>query len=404
MNAVPQLLRRALRQPARFARRVILPKVVRPASGALPAGVRDVRVVGLLSSASGVGKSARLCAEALGASGYDIALDDVSGLFASDDAVAYRHLEAGPYRDGGISIYHLNPPMLLPGLLKSGLSRYYGSYNIGYWAWELESLPREWVAALRFVDAVAVPSTFCRDAVRRYTDKPVVVVPHPVPQAARPAASRAPRREGPFRVSNIFNFGSSFERKNPVALVQAFRLAFGDDPAVELVLKTSQGHRHPRDKALLMAAVGDSPTIRIVDEVWPEERLADLLADSDVYASLHRSEGFGLTLAEAIMQETPVLATDWSGNTDFCPRDLAYPVDYRLVPFADVHGDYSQVDEARWAEPSVESAAEQLRAIRSRPEEARARASRLRGWLVEHLGRHTYAAALAGLAPARLAS
>lgn len=403
MTVVPQLLRRALRQPARFARRVILPKVVRPASGARPTGGRDVRVVGLLSSASGIGKSARLCAQALGG-GYDIALDDVSGLFASDDAVAYRHLGSGQYRTGGVSIYHLNPPMLLPGILRSGLSRYRRSYNIGYWAWELESLPQEWIAALRFVDAVAVPSTFCRDAVRRYTDKPVLVVPHPVQQAGGPARSRPARDGAPFRVLNIFNFGSSFERKNPAALVRAFRLAFGDDPSVELVLKTSQGHRHPADKAQLVAAVGGSPTVRIIDEVWPEERLTELLATSDVYASLHRSEGFGLTLAEAIMQETPVLATDWSGNTDFCPAHLSYPVAYTLVPFADGHGDYSQVSDARWAEPSVESAAEQLRAVRSRPEEAQAKAARLRALLVEHLARHTYGAALASLAPAGIPS
>src|SRR5262249_56625151 len=99
--------------------------------------------------------------------------------FASRDSVPYP-ADVGPPFRSGVSIYHLNPPMLLPGMIGSGLLPYYRSCNIGYWAWELECLPGEWIDAIEFVQAVMVPSRFCQAVVQRYTAKPVMVVPHPV--------------------------------------------------------------------------------------------------------------------------------------------------------------------------------------------------------------------------------
>jgi glycosyltransferase involved in cell wall biosynthesis len=370
----------------------VLPSLLLPARHARASAPRDVRVVGLLSSSAGIGKSARLCIEALGRSGHGVSTADVATLFASHDGIPYP--EGGAFVPGGISIYHLNPPMLLPGLIRSGLWRYHRSYNVGYWAWELETLPPEWIGALRFVDAVIVPSRFCQGAVRRYTAKPVLIVPHPV--APVPVAADASTKSV-FRVLNIFSFGSSFERKNPLALIAAFRRAFGDDAGAQLVLKTSHGARHAADMARLRAAAAETRNVAIIDEVWDEARLAALMQSADVYASLHRSEGFGLPIAEAIVAGVPVVATNWSGNVDFCTHETGFPVDFALVPFNDSHPDYEGVRGAGWADPSVAHAAAQLSRVRSDPIGARLKSERAKDALRRHLQTFSYERALAAL-------
>jgi glycosyltransferase involved in cell wall biosynthesis len=389
--------RRELRRPARLARRTILPRIIPPAPPFAGVPRPQANVVGLLSSASGIGKSGRLCIEKLGRAGYGVSACDVARLFACDDDVAYPHGDGHSCDLGAFGIYHLNPPMLLAGVLRSGLSRYYRSYNVGYWAWELERLPAEWIACIRFMHAIMVPSRFCQSVVARYTDKPVLVVPHPV-ELIGPESMAGHVANDVFRVVNIFRFGSSFTRKNPLSLIEAFVRAFADDAAARLVLKTSDGMRYPTELARLRAAIGDRRNIELIDEVWPEDQVARLLRSAGVYASLHRSEGFGLPLAEAMMAGIPVVATDWSGNTDFCHADNSFPVDYRLVPFGDNHGDYDGVKDARWAEPSAPHAAAQLRRVRDEPSAARHMAEHARRALRRHITAHGYVSALATLA------
>ncbi len=345
---------------------------------------------------AGLGRSARLCMDVLGRSGYGVTGADVSGLYNSDDGVS---VQADTRRRGPpqVSIYHLNPPMLLPGILRTGPRRFLRTFNVGYWAWELETLPREWIDALAFVDAVMVPSTFCRRAVERHTPKPVLVVPHPVP--LRGVTRREPT-DGVFRVISIFNFGSSFERKNPVAAIRAFRAAFETDEGAELVLKVSDGARYPAERARLSAEIGDAANVTLVDVIWDEAQLDAFMASADAYLSLHRSEGYGLTLAEAIAAGVPVVATNWSGNVDFCHPDLCFPVDFDLVPARDGHLCFDDTEGAVWAEPSVAHAAVQLRRLREARPAARARAALLRDHLRDHMASRTYEAAFAEMASA----
>lgn len=392
-------LRRALTPAARAVRRHVLPRIFPSPAHSWPGALQHLRVVGLLSSASGLGKSARLCMDVLAKAGYTVSGADVASLFQSNDGLHFDP-SSSPIRRVQASIYHLNPPMLVPGIIRSNPLRFWRGYNIGYWAWELEVLPREWIDAIRFVDAVLVPSTFCKAAIERHTEKPVLVVPHPIAVGRNPVHHRDSGTKKPFRVVSIFNFGSSFERKNPLAAVAAFREAFAEDENVELILKVGDGNKYPTDRDRLRAAIGAPTNIRLVDEVWDEARLEAFLASANTYLSLHRSEGFGLTLAESIAAGVPVVATNWSGNTDFCRPDLCFPVDYRLVPVKDHHLSFAGIQDAVWAEPSVAHAAAQLRRVRDDQDAARAAALRLKDHFRDYLALSTYQAALARLAAA----
>lgn len=365
-----------------------------PARGSLQGPPTKIKVVGLLSSASGLGRSARLCIQQLEKYGCEVSASDVAGLYASGDDVTYHR--GSPSLQTNVSIFHLNAPMLLPGIITAGLRSYYKSYNIAYWAWELECLPKDWVDAMRFVDAFMVPSRFCERAMQRYTTKPVLTVPHPIQLDMGNVVPSMPK-DGTFRVLSIFNLGSSFERKNPLAVIRAFRAAFGDEEGVELVLKSSQGKRYPQDLAAIKSEIGESRNISVIDQVWTDEQLSELYRAADVYISLHRSEGFGLTIAEAILMEVPVIATGWSGNVDFCSPDKMSAVAYMLISFADDDPAYHGVSEAVWAEPSVEAAARELRKVRSDPAGSIKRAREAKVEFLSYLGRHTYAAALDAL-------
>lgn len=361
------------------------------AHGTLRETPARIRVVGLLSSASGLGRSARLCIRQLADYGWEFSTRDVSNLYATGDDVAY----ARGHRDlpATVSIFHLNAPMLLPGIIKAGLSSYYRSYNIAYWAWELECLPGDWIDAMRFVDAFMVPSTFCRRTIERYTTKPVLTVPHPI-QLEMDKVLSPKLGDQVFRVLSIFNLGSSFERKNPLAVIRAFRSAFGNDAGAELTLKTSQGKRYPQDLAIIKQEIARSGNIKVIDEIWTDEQLCELYRSSDVYISLHRSEGFGLTIAEAILMEVPVIATGWSGNTDFCSADTLSVVPYDLIAFADNDPAYHGVSDALWAEPSIAAAVHELQKVRSDMSASTARARAAKAEFLSYLGRRTYASAL----------
>jgi len=361
------------------------------ARGTLRETPEKIKIVGLLSSASGLGRSARLCIRQLADYGWEFSTRDVSDLYATGDDVAY----ARGHRDlrATVSIFHLNAPMLLPGIIKSGLGSYYRSYNIAYWAWELECLPRDWIDAMRFVDAFMVPSSFCRRTIERYTTKPVLTVPHPIQLEMGKVLPPKPS-DDMFRVLSIFNLGSSFERKNPLAVIRAFRRAFGDDVGAELILKTSQGKRYPQDLAIIKNEIAPSRNIKIIDEIWTDEQLCELYRSSDIYISLHRSEGFGLTIAEAILMEVPVIATGWSGNTDFCSADKLSVVPYDLIAFADNDPAYHGVSNALWAEPSVAAAVHELQKVRSDMSASMARARAAKTEFLSYLGSHTYASAL----------
>jgi len=300
-------------------------------------------------------------------------------------------------------VVHANPPTLALALLRQlrGLVR--ARRVIGYWAWELPVVPASWREGADFVHEVWTPSRFCAEALRpvlpegmalRVVPHPVAVVP-PVPAAMDRAAFGLP--EDALVVLVSFNLASSFVRKNPLAAVAAFRAAFGAQADRVLVLKVGHPGHFPEDFAVLRAAVAGAGNIRIETREMAQGEVHALTACADIVLSLHRSEGFGLVAAEAMLLGRAVVATGWSGNMDFMDADSAALVPFRLVPARDPRG-VLEVPGAMWAEPDVEAAAASLRRLADDPAVRAALGARGRAHARAALGPEKLMAALSGLA------
>jgi glycosyltransferase involved in cell wall biosynthesis len=358
-----------------------------------------VEVAGYLSMTAGVGESARLCADALAKAGIPVKLTDVS-----TDPAEMRDVEWVPptLADGAATtrILHLNPPMLPRGVMTLGIGNFGRTFNIGYWAWELEVVPAEWRHALRYMNAVFVPSEFTRKAIAAQTGIPVVTVPHPVSE--KPAATGMRAQFGiaddAFLISTIFSAGSSINRKNPEAVLKAFQQFTARNPKAFLLMKASGDPAKDSRLAALLASAGRIGNVRVITENLPRSAIAGIMRQSNAYISLHRSEGFGLTVAEAILGGTPVVSTGWSGTADFCDPGNTWNTEYSLVPVVDSHPEFAGLMAARWADASADHAARQLGEIADNPEQAMERAGRARDFLLRYLAQHTYENALKRLA------
>ncbi|GAA1253298.1 FkbM family methyltransferase [Prauserella halophila] len=239
-------------------------------------------------------------------------------------------------------------------------------YRIGLWAWELEDFPEWQHEAFGMVDEVWTVSDFCRDAFAAHATVPVKTIPVPVRD---PGPSARVRKTGdPTRFLFAFDFNSVGERKNPWGAVEAFRIAFEGRTDARLVLKTINGDLHPQAAERLRTMVADDARIELVEGYVSAAELADLYASADCYVSLHRSEGFGLTIAEAMARGMPVISTAYSSTTEFLDAGTGWPIPYRLVPVGDGCEPYHP--DALWAEPDVDAAAEAMRQVADVPAEA----------------------------------
>ena len=264
----------------------------------------------------------------------------------------------------------------MSGYDRSGLFPHESVHRIAYWNWELERVPDEWAEAAALVDAIWSPTRFVADAMRARMPKPVHhmlpgVEVGPVETINR-AALGVP--ENDFVFLFMFDLHSQLHRKNPVSVSRAFQAAFRADDPVTLVIKTSGGDIHSADLAELREAIR-GPNVLLLDELMSRSRAYGLISLSDCFVSLHRSEGFGLGLAEAMLMGKPVIATGYSGNLDFMNRENSLLVDYEMVEIKEDRPIYTQGN--FWAEPSIEQASAYMRQVFENPDDARARALRV---------------------------
>jgi glycosyltransferase involved in cell wall biosynthesis len=248
--------------------------------------------------------------------------------------------------------------------------------TIGYWFWELDSLTREMRRSLDMVDEVWVASAFVEHAFRIRDDVPVRLVPLPISEPAPANVGRnafAPflARDDVFAFAVVFDHNSVAERKNPFGAIEAFRRAFptggtsGSAPGPVLIVKSMNADLHwPQHERLRAAAEGRDDIILWDEHLERGDHMA-LVRSVDALVSLHRSEGLGLHLAEAMWLGTPVIATRYSGNLDFMDDECAVLIDATLVPVE--HGEGVYPPEAVWADPDLDQAAAAMRRMVNDP-------------------------------------
>ena len=207
-----------------------------------------------------------------------------------------------------------------------------------------------------WLDEVWVCSEFNAKALRAHTDKPVTVVPHPA-HAPRGRDVLPPEiaDEDLFTFLFVFDQLSVQERKNPVGLIEAFERAFPTPGEARLVIKSINGDQRPVAQEQLRYLAAGGPTSILIERYLLREELDGLMWNADCYVSLHRSEGFGQTLAETMAIGKPVIATGWSGNITFMTDDNSLLVGHNKVTVGEGNEPYPPA--SRWAAPKLDQAA-----------------------------------------------
>ncbi|KAA9166779.1 FkbM family methyltransferase [Amycolatopsis acidicola] len=251
----------------------------------------------------------------------------------------------------------------------------YERYRIGLWAWELEDFPAWQHEAFGQLDEVWTVSDFCRRAIQKHSPIPVKTIPVPVRDPGEP--TRPAREAGePVRFLFAFDFNSIAQRKNPWGTITAFQRAFPGRDDVRLTIKTINAKQRPMEAEQLRAAAAGDHRIELIERYLSIDELHELYETSTCYVSLHRSEGFGLTVAEAMARAMPVIATDYSSTTEFLDERTGWPIPYELIPVGKNCEPYSA--DSRWADADIDAAAAAMREVADNPEEAHRRGTAAR--------------------------
>jgi len=327
-------------------------RALQAASGADPfayseifAVLPGVNIVGYTSRDSGVGESARLCRNACNAAGIASQLIDVD---AADVTTSAIHR---------VTIHHINADETPNVRAQIPLVFESSAYNIGAWAWELPEFPDQWIPSAKLLNEIWAATSFIQSAVGRKLTIPVVHMPPGIAvteiEPCSPEELGIP--PGSFTFLCMFDLDSIVQRKNPLAAIDAFRRAFGDDSAAALLVKAGRAASYPCDYAEIEEHIRGMRNVRLTARMLSRARVNGLIAACDAVISLHRSEGFGLILAEAMDLGKPVIATAWSGNMDFMNSANSAPVNYKLVTLDRTYGPYRGGEQ--WAHPDLDHAA-----------------------------------------------
>lgn len=320
-----------------------------------------VDIVGHLRSMSGLGTAGRRIVEALRGSDVPVsAIDLPMSLNRSRLDFPVENELRHP-----VMIAAMNGDVMAATRRAVGRRAFDRRYVIGQWAWETEDLPLSHQRGFPYVQEIWAYSTYVADVLRRYAPEhvPVAVVP---PALERPSPDPTVGRHD-FGLDErlmflfIFDYTSTISRKNPIGLIDAYREAFTEKAGAQLVLKSINANIKPDDAERVRLAASGRSDIVLLDGFLPRPAGDALLAACDVYVSLHRSEGLGLTMAEAMLLGKPVVATGYGGNLDFMsPQSALIVASPRTTAESD---DPPYLAGTTWSEPDLAAAAEGLRCI-----------------------------------------
>ena len=339
-----------------------------------------VNLTGYASSEKGVGEALRAQLRSLKAADVPFIVNEFVDSGSENVESGFHTSDQNPY---GVNLIMVNADQV-PHFAQNKNSYFQGHYNIGGWNWELSTFPREWCTSFDFFHEIWAPSNFVAQSLAPLSPIPIVTMPYSLNLDLEIGAEWTRPRFGlpqnAFAFLFFFDFHSLMERKNPLGLIQAFEKAFGNQKDVLLVVKCSHLHFPEELDPQFAAQVKNSyrqlveasknTNVELLDAVLSRQGVIGLMSLSDCYISLHRSEGYGLTMAEAMSLGKPVIATSYSGNMDFMKADNSFLVKHRLIEIQRDWGPYKKSNV--WADPDLDHAAELMRHVYEHREAAAA--------------------------------
>ncbi len=329
----------------------------------IPAAVRNlplgVNVAGYLSTESGMGEAARASIKSIEAAGIPIVLTNVESKLRKQDLTYTHFTDANPHP---FNLVHLNGDNMAAFAAARGRAYFRDRYTIGYWFWELSRWRDDWMDGFNHVDEVWVASEFTRACLEEVSPVPVHVIPLPfvVPEPSPVGRAHFGLPENSTIFLLTFDVSSQTERKHPLGAIRAFRRAALPRGTATLVLKFTNAE-YDREAVRRFNEEAEGLNVVMLDGYMSRPELTALMHASDCYLSLHRSEGFGMTIGEAMLLGKPAIATNYSGNVDFMTDENSYLVDYRIVPLTRDYGPYMRG--YVWAEPDVAQAGRFMREV-----------------------------------------
>lgn len=322
-----------------------------------------MNIAGFYRADLGVGESVRCMARAAEAAKLDAALVALKLNCINpqtDDTFVGRLQSENPHP---VNVFHLDAPVSRDIDHHHGLGFRRGKYNIGYWAWELPEFPDGWVHHSDYFDEIWTPSRFSTEAIAQKVPVPVLTMPHAIsfPRPQGDFRKKYGLPAGKFLFLFLYDLNSYSERKNPAAVIEAFRRSGIASKDAALVIKVHNVTRSPADYARLQETTASLPGTTLITETLSRTGIYELETACDCFVSLHRSEGFGLAIAESMYLGKPVISTNWSASAEFVTSENGCPVQYNLQALERSHGPYAKGQ--IWAEPDVDHAAEWMQRL-----------------------------------------
>lgn len=330
---------------------------------------------------SGYGNAARWYAKALDLAGVDVTLENINynnmGTVGLEGMAEFLYSKFGVLDDWDVHIVHAIPPDWKNRI------EHKDRPMVGYTVWETDRLHPAWKYILNntSIQNFWVPTNWSADVFRQHTDKPVTVIPHVVPEPIRSSAPLSLPRQSP----DVFTFYSIFqwsERKHAAGMLAAYFSEFDASDPVSLVLKTHHDGT-PRSKQIIIDKISrlrkqmgkiSFPAVMMVHDMLSNESIEQIHNTGDCYLSLHRGEGWGLTITEAMSRGNPVITTGWSGNMEYCTDDNSYLVNAPLTPVRNMReGQSWYTGDQMWAEPDLGHAKQLMRRALNNRAEANAK-------------------------------